>query len=86
MRVGLVPEGVSTDVAVAPRPGKGKDSQKEPDVPRLEIIEEASATPLPALLAKYGDKLRIAVDETTAFKTITGSHIRVSSLPHIQCV
>ncbi|KZV85486.1 hypothetical protein EXIGLDRAFT_841464 [Exidia glandulosa HHB12029] len=79
VRVGVLPDGVTGEVAIPARPSK-KGGQKDVEVPQLQVIEDAAFTPLPDLVQQYGDKLRVAVDEATAFKTLTGSHIRPAKL------
>ncbi|EJD42971.1 hypothetical protein AURDEDRAFT_185760 [Auricularia subglabra TFB-10046 SS5] len=82
VRVGLMPEGVTTEVAIPKRTvdkRRRKDAIPE-EMPTLKVIEEAKTMTLPQLIAAYGNNLRIAVDEMTCFKTITGSHIRAPKL------
>ena len=81
--VGLLPEGVTSEVWVAPQTSakrKAKESGKEivETVPaQLERLSDAKTTPLDQLKNQYGDRLRIAVDSDAIFAAVTGSHIRV---------
>lgn len=84
--VGLIPEGVTSEVWVAPQTSakrKAKASGQEhveTQPAQLEPIPNAKATPLEDLVKVYGDRLRIAVEPQAIFAAITGSHIRSSRM------
>ncbi|KAH6916823.1 hypothetical protein BKA70DRAFT_313865 [Coprinopsis sp. MPI-PUGE-AT-0042] len=84
--VGLLPEGVTSEVWIAPQTSakrKAKESGKEhvETAPaRLEAIPDSRTTPLDQLKELYGDRLRIAVDSDAIFAAVTGSHIRTSRM------
>ncbi len=86
VRVGIVPDGLDTEVYIPlqPRTSRKKQDagevQEEPQPMALEILPEAHVLPLSLLLEQYGSKLRVAVDPETSFAAITGSHIRASRI------
>ena len=81
--VGLVPEGNTSEVWVAPQTSakrKAKASGQEhveTQPAQLEPIPNAKTTPLEELVDVHGDRLRIAVEPQAIFAAVTGSHIRV---------
>lgn len=86
IRVGTIPNGLTTEVFVAPQPsaikkakaqGKGKPEATEEDRPRLELIADAPTRTFDDLKAEFGQALRIAVDPEEIFAAITGSHVKV---------
>ncbi|KAG9223138.1 hypothetical protein PLEOSDRAFT_155121 [Pleurotus ostreatus PC15] len=85
IRVGIVPNGLTTEVFVAPQPsaikkakaqGKAKNEVTEEDRPRLEVIADAATRSFDDLKAEFGQALRIAVDPEEIFAAITGSHVK----------
>ncbi|KAI0374486.1 hypothetical protein BV20DRAFT_961659 [Pilatotrama ljubarskyi] len=88
VRVGTVPDGVSTEVYIAPQASaarkakaKGEEAVEEAaPATALDVIPDATIRPLEDLRNEYGDRLRIAVDPETSFAALTGSHIRPSKL------
>jgi hypothetical protein len=83
VRVGTVPEGISSEVYIAPQASakrkaaaKGEVHVDEPP-PSLILVENARERSLEDLKAEYGEDVRIAVDAETSLAAITGSHIRV---------
>ncbi|KAI0359061.1 hypothetical protein OH77DRAFT_1396288 [Trametes cingulata] len=88
VRVGTVPDGVSTEVYIAPQASavrkakaKGEEAAEEAaPATALDVIPDATIRPLEDLKNEYGDRLRIAVDPDTSFAALTGSHIRPSKL------
>jgi hypothetical protein len=83
VRVGAMPQGVTTEVYIAPQNSakrKAKARGEEPveeTPPVLDSIADAESKSLDQLKSEYGEKLRIAVDPETSFAAITGSHLRV---------
>ena len=81
--VGVVPDGVQTEVFIAPQPSQKRKAKErgEDEQPvlatQLEIIVDAQARPLRELRDTHGNRLRIATDAETTFSAVTGSHIRV---------
>ncbi|TDL28869.1 hypothetical protein BD410DRAFT_738661 [Rickenella mellea] len=86
VRIGIPPPGQNNEVYVplqAKAAKKAKDAGTDQQVPTamtLQVIPEARVSSLEDLSAKYGDRLRIAVDPETSFAAITGSHVRPSKL------
>ncbi|KAK7019694.1 hypothetical protein VNI00_017994 [Paramarasmius palmivorus] len=86
IRVGLVPEGVTSEVWIAPQvSAKRKANERgethvETQPPELEIVPDATIRPMGDLQAEYGEKLRIACDPESTYAAITGSHLRFSKL------
>ncbi|KAI5123716.1 hypothetical protein M0805_000310 [Coniferiporia weirii] len=88
VRVGLLPEGQSSEVYIPPQPRAAKRTSRDGDdgkqdalaVTKLESIQDANAYPLHELLKKYGDRLRLATDPETCFVAITGSHAKPAKL------
>ncbi|KAF6766510.1 hypothetical protein DFP72DRAFT_866743 [Ephemerocybe angulata] len=84
--VGLVPQGVSSEVWVAPqtsakRKAKASGQEHVETTPaKLELIPHAKTIPLEELVQTYGDRLRIAVEPAAIFAAVTGSHIRSSRM------
>ncbi|KAG2023118.1 hypothetical protein CC2G_000811 [Coprinopsis cinerea AmutBmut pab1-1] len=84
--VGLIPEGVTSEVWVAPqtsakRKAKASGQEHVETTPaRLEPIPNARTAPLEELKNLYGDRLRVALDPDAIFAGITGSHIRTPKL------
>ncbi|TFK30753.1 hypothetical protein FA15DRAFT_580399 [Coprinopsis marcescibilis] len=84
--VGLLPEGVTSEVWVAPqtsakRKAKATGQEHVETTPaRLEPITDAKIQPLEELVRLYGDRLRIAVEPDAIFAAVTGSHIRSSRM------
>lgn len=85
IRVGIVPNGLTTEVFVAPQPsaikkakaqGKAKTEVTEEDRPRLELIADAATRSFDDLKAEFRQALRIAVDPEEIFAAITGSHVK----------
>jgi hypothetical protein len=89
VRVGTVPDGITTEVYIAPQQSQKKKAKSAVDdtttVTLLALLPEAESTTLDDLQLKYGDTLRVAVHAETSFAAITGSHIRVCSLSFLQC-
>lgn len=88
--VGLMPQGNSAEVYIAPQPSKQKIQKKSaddnPDSPcsnRLDPLPDAATRNYASLIDEYGSNLRVAVDPESCFRAITGGHIRVSMLPSI---
>ncbi|KAJ8595660.1 hypothetical protein M405DRAFT_929396 [Rhizopogon salebrosus TDB-379] len=86
VRVGTVPEGISSEVYIAPQASakrkaaaKGEVHIDEPP-PSLILVENARERSLEDLKAEYGEDVRIAVDAETSLAAITGSHIRSPKL------
>jgi oxalate---CoA ligase len=83
VRVGVMPQGVTTEVYIAPQSSakrKAKARGEEPveeAPPVLDSIADAETKSLDQLKSEHGEKLRIAVDPETSFAAITGSHLRV---------
>ncbi|KAL0572575.1 hypothetical protein V5O48_009395 [Marasmius crinis-equi] len=86
VRVGLIPEGVTSEVWVAPQSSAKRkanargETHVEMQPPELNIVPDAKIRPLAELQTEYGDKLRIACDPDAIYASITGSHIRFSKL------
>ena len=86
VRVGLMPEGVTSEVWIAPQTSAKRkanargEAHVEMQPSELSVVSDAKLRPLAELQAEYGDKLRIACDSDAIYASITGSHIRVSSL------
>ena len=84
VQVGTVPDGVTTEVYIAPQQSQKRKSKSAVDdttpVTLLALLPEAGSTTLDDLQLKYGDALRVAVDAETSFAAITGTHIRVCPL------
>ncbi|KAF4572584.1 hypothetical protein EYR36_007092 [Pleurotus pulmonarius] len=85
IRVGTIPDGLTTEVFVAPQPsaikkakaqGKGKTEVTEEGRPHLELIADAATRTFDDLQAEFGEALRIAVDPEEIFAAITGSHVK----------
>ncbi|KAG5219984.1 Transcription factor tau [Salix suchowensis] len=85
IRVGIIPNGLTAEVFVAPQPsaikkakaqGKAKTEVTEEDRPRLELIADAATRSFDDLKAEFGQALRIAVDPEEIFAAITGSHVK----------
>ena len=47
-------------------------------IAKLQPIVDVSTLSLQELVAKFGQPLRMAVDEDTIFKMLVGTHVRVS--------
>ncbi|CAA7259955.1 unnamed protein product [Cyclocybe aegerita] len=84
--VGLVPEGITSEVWVAPQvsakrkaKARGED-HVETNPPKLDPIPDSKKAPLDTLRRAYGDRLRIAAEPEAIFAAITGSHIRSSKM------
>ncbi len=86
IRVGTIPDGLTTEVFVAPQPsaikkakaqGKGKTEVTEEGRPHLELIADAATRTFDDLQSEFGEALRIAVDPEEIFAAITGSHVKV---------
>ncbi|KAJ7596727.1 hypothetical protein C8J56DRAFT_295687 [Mycena floridula] len=82
VRVGTVPDGVSSDIWVAPQTSAkrkallaGQEHVSEAP-PELALIPDAKSRSLDDLIAEYGDSLRIGLDSDAIYAIITGSHIR----------
>lgn len=81
--VGLLPEKTTSEVYVAPqtsakRKARGKgDIDDNRFVPNLSVLSEGKLMPLGNLKHLYGAALRIAVDPSVCFATVTGLHVRV---------
>jgi transcription factor C subunit 3 len=91
VRVGTVPEGLTTEVWIAPQTSKTKKAKErgeelvEANPPKLDVIQDAGNRTLESLVEEFGDRLRIAVEPNAIYAAITGSHIRVRGLmkcPH----
>ncbi|KAF9269944.1 hypothetical protein L218DRAFT_888243 [Marasmius fiardii PR-910] len=86
VRVGLIPEGITSEVWIAPQTSAKRKANARGEVhvemqpPELDIVPDAKIRPLEDLQAEYGDKLRIACDREAIYASITGSHIRFSKL------
>ncbi|KAL0071703.1 hypothetical protein AAF712_000625 [Marasmius tenuissimus] len=86
VRVGLIPEGITSEVWIAPQTSAKRkanargEAHVEMQPPELDIVADAKLRPLAELQAEYGDKLRIACDSDAIYASITGSHIRFSKL------
>jgi hypothetical protein len=84
VRVGTVPDGITTEVYIAPQQSQKRKAKNAVDdttpVTLLALLPEVGSTTLDDLQLKYGDTLRVAVDAETSFAAITGSHIRVCPL------
>ncbi|KAJ3509802.1 hypothetical protein NLJ89_g5025 [Agrocybe chaxingu] len=84
--VGLVPEGVTSEVWVAPQVSAKRKAQArgedhvETTPPKLDPIPDSKTAPLDTLRRTYGDRLRIAAEPEAIFAAITGSHIRSSKM------
>jgi oxalate---CoA ligase len=83
IRVGLVPEGVTSEVWIAPQVSAKRKANERGEThvqtqpPELEIVPDATIRPMGDLQAEYGEKLRIACDPESTYAAITGSHLRV---------
>lgn len=53
-------------------------------VSKLEDIPDATSYDINVLIARYGEKLRVAVDPEAIFVVLAGSHARVDTLFCIQ--
>ncbi|KAF8649735.1 hypothetical protein AX16_005506 [Volvariella volvacea WC 439] len=86
VQVGTVPQGVTSEVFIAPqvsakRKAKAKGEEPVESIPpKLNIISDAKQRPLESLKAEYGDNLRIALSPNAIYTAITGSHIRFAKL------
>ncbi|KAJ7169467.1 hypothetical protein C8R46DRAFT_1088869 [Mycena filopes] len=80
--VGTVPEGVTTEVWIAPqnsakKKAKAKGEELVEVVPaKLDIVPDAKNRSLDDLREEYGDNLRLAADPEATYAAITGTHIR----------
>lgn len=83
VRVGTVPEGLKTEVWIAPQTSKTKKIKKNEAEPiemkpfELDLIPDAKIRTLDSLIREFGGRLRIAVEPNAIYAAITGSHIRV---------
>jgi hypothetical protein len=82
--VGLVPEGITSEVWIAPqasakRKATAGDNERldSPSPPKLKAILERKNTSVVVLKEKYGSKLRMAAQPDAIVAAITGSHLRV---------
>jgi hypothetical protein len=88
VRVGIVPDGATTEVFIAPqqsqkRKSKGKEKdqgQRGDTLSSLTLLPDARSRTLEDLQLQYGEALRVAVDAETSLAAIIGSHIRVRFL------
>ncbi|ESK95510.1 hypothetical protein Moror_12696 [Moniliophthora roreri MCA 2997] len=86
IHVGLVPEGVTSEVWIAPQVSAKRkanargETHVETRPPRLELVPDAMARSMGDLQIEYGDKLRLACDPDATYAAITGSHLRFSKL------
>lgn len=95
IRVGTIPEGLTSGVWIAPQTSKKKKAKERGEEhidakpPELDPIPDATNRSLESLAEEFGDRLRIAVEPNAIYAAITGSHIRVcvasmsSSLPSL---
>ncbi|KAJ7139701.1 hypothetical protein C8R44DRAFT_694295 [Mycena epipterygia] len=80
--VGTVPEGITSEVWIAPQPSANKRARAKGEEtievapPKLDIVPDAKNRSLDDLKAQYGDKLRLAADPEATYAAITGTHIR----------
>ncbi|KAJ7102344.1 hypothetical protein B0H15DRAFT_814236 [Mycena belliarum] len=80
--VGTVPEGVTTEVWIAPQNSAKRKAKEKGEVtievapPKLDIVPDAKNRSLDELTAQYGDQLRLAADPEATYSAITGTHIR----------
>ncbi|KAJ7785880.1 hypothetical protein B0H16DRAFT_1488336 [Mycena metata] len=80
--VGTVPEGVTTEVWIAPqnsakKKAKAKGEELVEVVPaKLDVVPDAKNRSLDDLREEYGDNLRLAADPEATYAAITGTHIR----------
>lgn len=81
IRVGTVPEGLSSDVFIPAQPRGSKRSKNDPEneneVVTLMPVPASEKSDLSALNRIHGARLRISVDPETCFVAITGSHTKV---------
>ena len=82
VRIGTLPPGDTAEVYIPkqPRAGKKQEIGKAQGDPspacQLERISDPHL-PLCELVAKYGDRLRVATDSVTCLFALTNSHTRV---------
>ncbi|KAJ7042665.1 hypothetical protein C8F04DRAFT_1390618 [Mycena alexandri] len=80
--VGTVPEGVTTEVWIAPqnsakKKAKAKGEELVEVVPaKLDVVPDAKNRSLDDLRQEYGDNLRLAANPEATYAAITGTHIR----------
>jgi hypothetical protein len=83
VRVGTVPEGLTSGVWIAPQTSKKKKAKERGEEhldvkhPELDLISDATSRSLESLVEEFRDRLRIAVEPNAIYAAITGSHIRV---------
>jgi oxalate---CoA ligase len=84
VRVGTVPEGVASEVWVAPQVSARRkanargEEHVEIKPAELNVIPDARVRTLDELAAEHGDNLRVATDSESIHVALTGSHVRVS--------
>lgn len=92
VKIGRLPDGPITYISVPPQVRVGKRNKGVEDnepreshtVSKLEDIPDATSSDINVLIARYGEKLRVAVDPEAIFLVLAGSHARVDTLFCIQ--